>query len=244
MNHPGQRSHQVDRAKTDLGAEANPAVPLAVRVLYLDFDGVIMDSMKLKLEAYAYALEKHSFTKDSIERIQRRLSGLSRQHILPAMYRELSGNIMSDRDYEEALERFTRFDESSRERMQFKPGTLEFLNTVVGRLPMAIVTGTPQEVIDRTVERFGLGRYFTEICGTPGDKPFHLRRLMNTHQVQPQDCAFVGDAIGDQQAARDTAMAFVAVDEGDDPFAPDYVHVKVRRLDQLLSILKISEPLQ
>jgi len=138
-------------------------------ILFLDFDGVIMDSMDLKLDSYCHAFEGCGFAREAIRNLQLASAGLSRQQTIPLIYLALSGKPMPPALYQIALERFTDHDEASRGQMLLKPGALEFLEAARAlRIRMAVVTGTPQVAIDKTVAHFGLDVYFLQVCGSPG----------------------------------------------------------------------------
>jgi phosphoglycolate phosphatase-like HAD superfamily hydrolase len=203
----------------------------------LDFDGVIMDSMGLKLDSYCHAFEGCGFSRGDIRRLQLASAGLSRFKTLPLMYEALAGSPMPEELYRLCLERFTAHDEASRARMILKPGTREFLEAArSGELPLAIVTGTPQEAIDRTVDHFDLRGYFRAVRGTPGTKVHHLESLLRESGLAPGRCLYVGDAALDQQAAQAVGIPFVGVNNGDRPFQPEALVAEVEGLDRLLTL--------
>ncbi len=187
--------------------------------IFLDFDGVIMDSMGLKLDSYHHALEPFGFTREAVRAEQLRTAGLSRFRILPAMYERLAGKPMPDAEYREALARFTEHDERSRSKMVLKTGAREFLVAARNRIPLVVVTGTPQAVIDETVRVFGLEPFFREVCGSPQGKEAHLRRQLRERNLQPEQALYVGDALHDFESAEACGIPFAGIDNGDAPFA-------------------------
>jgi HAD superfamily hydrolase (TIGR01549 family) len=123
--------------------------------------------------------------------------------------------------------------------MRLMDGAREFLEAAQARgIPLAIVTGTPQEVIDRTVSHFSLGGYFRQVCGTPGSKPEHLARLVREAGADAGHCLYVGDAILDQEAAFAVGMPFAGVDNGDHPFGPEGLDLEIGSLRSLLPFLR------
>jgi beta-phosphoglucomutase len=188
--------------------------------IFLDFDGVIMDSMTLKLDAYCYALEEFGFGRAAIREQQLLYAGLSRSRALPLMYRHLSGGReISAEAQARVLERFAERDIDLRPRMKLLPGVLEFLEEAARRaMPLAVVTGTPQEVIDGTVDFFGIRKYFREVHGYPPAKAEHLSGLLARHGLRADEAIYVGDAVQDYRAAHASGIPFVGVDNGDGPF--------------------------
>jgi phosphoglycolate phosphatase-like HAD superfamily hydrolase len=187
--------------------------------IFLDFDGVIMDSMHLKLDAYCFALSEYGYSRDAVGRVQRMYAGLSRSRALPLMMEALGGPPMSEEAKERTLRLFAEEDIRLRPRMTLLPGVEGFLQKAVDRgVPLAVVTGTPQDVIDGTVDHFGIRKYFREVHGYPPAKAEHLRGLLHRHGLQPDDALYVGDAILDYRAAGETQIPFIGIDRGDDPF--------------------------
>lgn len=197
-----------------------PAPLLSPRWIFLDFDGVVMDSMSLKLDAYCFALAEFGFDREAIREQQLLYAGLSRSRALPLMYRHLSGGAeISAEAQARVLARFAEKDIDLRPRMQLLPGVAEFLEEAARRnFPLAVVTGTPQEVIDGTVDHFNLRRWFREVHGYPPAKAEHLAGLLSRHGLQAAEAVYVGDAVQDYRAAYATEIPFVGVDNGDGPF--------------------------
>ena len=217
---------------------AGPAIPRPPACVLLDFDGVIMDSMSLKLDSYCHAFAGLGFAREDIRRMQLATAGISRFRTVPLMYEALAGKPMPDALAAEALARFHEHDEASRGSMVMKSGARAFLDAALARgITLAIVTGTPQAVIERTVAHFSLGGYFARVCGSPPAKPEHLARLAVEFGAAPASCLYVGDAIKDQEAAVETGMPFAGVNCGDDPFRPAGLSLEISGLDALIPYL-------
>lgn len=220
------------------GPRAALPIPRPPALICLDFDGVIMDSMGLKLDAYCHAFAGFGFAREDIRRLQLASAGLSRFQTIPYMFGSLTGKPMAPDAAERALQRFREHDEASREKMRLMEGAREFLEAARDRrIPVAIVTGTPQEVIDRTIAHFSLGGYFRQVCGSPGSKPEHLSRLAAEAGLAPRDCLYVGDAVKDQEAAFEVEMPFAGVDNGDHPFRPEGLSAEIAGLGSLIPYL-------
>lgn len=175
-----------------------------------------MDSMALKLESYLHALSpyvsRHGLHAEAVMRVQKRRAGLSRQKTIPLMVAELCGESMTPQALAEALERFRVSDEANRARMRLMPGAKDFLKALnqAGQ-EMWILTGTPQEVIEKTLELFDLRVYFTGILGSPPGKTEHLRAHLPALGNDPSQGLFIGDSPQDQIAAIETGMPFIGI---------------------------------
>jgi beta-phosphoglucomutase len=212
---------------------------LSPRWIFLDFDGVIMDSMTLKLDAYCHALAEFGFSREQVRSQQLLYAGLSRSRALPLMYKSLSGgDEITPEAQARVLERFAEEDIRLRPRMEFMPGVIGFLEEAGRRgVPLAVVTGTPQEVIDGTVDHFDIRRHFREIHGWPPMKAEHLQGLLDRHGLQPREAIYVGDAVQDINAAEEAGIPFLAVDHGDGAFTGRAPVVTLKGLGELPEVL-------
>jgi phosphoglycolate phosphatase-like HAD superfamily hydrolase len=206
--------------------------------IFLDFDGVIMDSMTLKLDAYCVALAEYGFAREEVRRAQLLYAGLSRSRALPLMIEAMGGAPMTEEAQARALQIFAEEDIRLRPQMTLLPGVLDFLKQAAARnAPLAVVTGTPQEVIDGTVDHFDIRKYFREVHGYPPAKAAHLQGLLDRHGLRADEAIYVGDAILDYRAAKETHIPFVGIDRGDDPFAGLTYAAEIKGLGELPGLL-------
>ena len=208
-----------------------------IKAICFDFDGVIMDSMGLKLESYCFALQRFDFPHARIKELTHVYAGLSRHRILPLMYEQLSGHKASDAIARELLERFTEHDDRCRSLMRPVAGTLPFLKKVHSHCTTAVVTGTPQDVIDKTVAFHNLSPYFDEVRGSPQSKEEIVEDLIRRHDILRDQCIFIGDGKTDQDAADTCHIRFVGLDRGDISFVPDRAWKVMSTLMDLLPYL-------
>ena len=207
--------------------------------IFLDFDGVIMDSMTLKLDAYCFALNDYGFPRGKIREQQLLYAGLSRSRALPIMFEALSGRPMPEHETRRALELFSEEDDRLRDKMRFMPGALEFLQRANELVPLVVVTGTPQEAIEKTVSMFELGPFFKEVCGSPPVKAEHLQAQLVKRSLKSEQTLYVGDSIQDYKAAKIAGIPFAGVDNGDHPFAN--LHSGTDLAVQLGSLAELSD---
>ena len=102
------------------------------------------------------------------------------------------------------------------------PGAEALLQALLGRLPMFIISGTPQEELVRIVDRRDLSRYFAGVFGSPREKPEVIDEILTRNRFAAAACVFIGDAMTDYLAARACDVPFIGrVAAGNaDPFPP------------------------
>ncbi len=206
----------------------------SVSAIFFDFDGVIMDSMHLKLEAYLRAVERFGFEPSEVDRLMRVHMGQSRQRILRWMYEDLSGEAMPDDVFEEVLAVFNAHDDAFRVRMEYVPGSREFLEKVHSRFYTAVITGTPEDVILKTTAHFELDGFFDVVRGSPDRKIDIAAELLERNGLDPATTLFVGDGKTDQEAAEANGLRFVGRGTKEISFDPDRAWRVVEDLNELL----------
>ena len=204
-----------------------------IEAIFFDFDGVIMDSMALKLDSYAHALRDYEFDRDDISRIMAQHMGTSRRKILVEMYRELKGEVMPADSFARALQDFNAQDAASVPRMPFVPGSLEFIKSIHRDRFTAVVTGTPHDVIQDTARYHGLTSYFDVIRGTPDAKTQIVSEELKRHSLNPERSIFIGDGLADQRAADNCGMRFVGVRGEFSSFEPESAWMVVNDLNEI-----------
>ena len=205
-----------------------------VKGIFFDFDGVIMDSMALKLEAYCECLREFNFAREDVNRMVYEHMGQSRRRIIVWIYEELSGKKITDEIFEKALAKFNELDNAARAKWKFLPGSLEFIQKVHADRFTAVVTGTPEEFILKATAHHDLDQYFDIVRGSPDRKPKIVSELLEANSLDPADCIFIGDGKTDQDAADQCGVRFVGFDNGDSSFKPETAWKVVTDLEQLV----------
>lgn len=207
--------------------------------LVFDFDGVIMDSATIKRTAFAALYD------DQPEPVRRAIAAyLGRRGGQPreVKFRHIEGQILkappSRARIDELCQRFKRTVAAQLEAAPMIPGAMEVLETWQGRLPVILLSATPQRELEEIMERRDLARFFDEIIGAPPDKVAALGNLLVRRHLTPGSTVMIGDSYNDYRAARSNGTAFIGVtaDPTASPFSADTPSViDLRELDQALT---------
>ena len=125
----------------------------------------------------------------------------------------------TDRDRERLAERFSRYTRTRIAECPSVPGAMEFLDCFQGKVPMYLVSSTPQSELEPIVESRGLTAYFERVFGSPHGKPDVLRDVMASEGVAVQEVVLIGDSLSDLRAAEAVGTGFVGRNRVDD-FSP------------------------
>jgi len=88
-------------------------------------------------------------------------------------------------------------------------GARELLDTLRGRVPMTVVSGTPDAELAAIVARRGLDGYFAELHGGSREKRAIVADIVRARGWRTARMIMVGDAMTDHDAARHNGVAFV-----------------------------------
>lgn len=188
-----------------------------IDVLILDFDGVVLESVDIKTRAFR---ELFSFRPDHVEEIvdyHKRNTGVSRFDKFRYIYREILKEPLSDEQFTWLSERYAGLVVDGVVSSPFVPGGKEFLGRYSGKVPLFVVSASPQEELVSIIRRRGLSSHFRGVYGAPTTKEEAIREILAMMGSGPAQTLFVGDALNDLKAARDCGIRFVGRQPPDDP---------------------------
>ncbi|NIA22412.1 MAG: HAD-IA family hydrolase [Anaerolineaceae bacterium] len=195
-----------------------------IRVIVLDFDGLIVESEEIKDRAFVEAFPDHPEHREAIMAYHLQNKHLVRyekfEHIATAML----GLPYGDEDRERIAARFSRYTRRRIAECPEVPGAREFLDHFQGKVPMYLVSATPQSELEPIIEDRGLAACFKRIFGAPRRKPDVLREVMTAESVAAEEMVMIGDSLADLHAAREVGALFVGRNRVDDFSACDCPH--------------------
>lgn len=181
-----------------------------IKAIVMDFDGVIADSVNVKTEAFRdifldYGEENANKMMDyHLENM-----GISRykkfqyffENILNVHYSEAIGIELGNRFSELIVDRIITGP--------FIKGAKEFLERNSSIYKIFIATGTPQDEIVMIADKKRISIYFNGIFGSPRTKTEIINDIITKHDLIPDEMVFIGDAMSDYNAAKETNLHFV-----------------------------------
>lgn len=182
---------------------------------FFDFDGVLLDSVGVKTEAFVTLFEPYG-TKvlEQLLEHHRLNGGISRVDKIEYAHANFIGKPLTPDELKAWGKRYSDMVVDRVIQVPWIPGAQEFVEEMTGKCLMFVISGTPEIELKQVMEARGIDRYFTEILGSPIRKPQHIRYLLKKYELHPEQCVFVGDALTDYHAAKETGLHFVGV-QGD-----------------------------
>ena len=189
-----------------------PKQPLPMtkyKAIIFDFDGVILESMNIKTEAFRVLFQDYPDHVDAIVDYHIENGGISRFVKFEYIYREMLNLPFDDAKSKELGEEFSRIVLEAILKCPFVEGAHEFLQKYSSEIPFFVASGTPHEELKLIVEERGLAPYFKGVYGTPALKPEIIHKILDEEGFAKEEVAYVGDAFSDYGDAQKAEVPFI-----------------------------------
>ena len=181
-----------------------------IKAIIFDFDGVIIESVNIKTEAFAEIYRSHG--PKVVERVVEHHmanGGMSRFEKFKLYHRELLGKKLSDDGLSEITHQFSRMVTQKVIEAPYVKGAIEFIESNYTSFDLFISSATPENELREIIEKRKISRYFKEIFGSPETKSDHIRRIIRRYNYGSSEVVFIGDAINDKEAAELNGICFI-----------------------------------
>jgi phosphoglycolate phosphatase-like HAD superfamily hydrolase len=185
-----------------------------LKVIALDFDGTLVDSNNIKDRAFETIFSdwpehteimiKWHLAHDAIERKEK--------------FSYFVKNILELSCHNELIEKLTyRFGQLTKTAIiecPFVEGAGEFLQYIMNKISIYLVSATPQMELEDIIRERDLGQYFNEIYGSPIKKEQTLKKIMLLEAIAVNEILFIGDSPEDQESAQHLGIDFIGIQSG------------------------------
>ncbi len=198
------------------------AAQTAPLVLVFDFDGVLVDSMDIKADAFCslYADQSPEIIQ-AIRAFHAENGGMPREKKFEHFETKILGKDF-DRD---RLDRLSRdFSVAVVDRVASASeieGAGQLLQELAPQYPLFVASATPEAELRAIVDRRGWSSFFVAVYGSPRSKSEILRDISHRRRIDISQLLLVGDSAHDLEAARSAGSAFLGfADNGRNSFPP------------------------
>jgi len=181
-----------------------------MKTILWDFDGVILDSMKVRDKGFEIIFK--DFEKNKVEQLleyHRINGGLSRYVKIKYFYNEILGKEISN---ERVLEYAEKFSEVMRERLIDPKNLIQesvaFIKENYKQYNFHIVSGSDQKELRFLCKELKLDSYFISIYGSPTPKNDLVLNAINKFNYNKKNICLIGDSINDFEAADKNNIKF------------------------------------
>ena len=204
-------------------------------LIFLDFDGVIKESVEAKARAFVY-LFRHMSTSFQERVLVHHLAhgGVSRYEKIREYLSWTSASVTEEIVSELASE-FSSIIISEVLKSPYVPGAYQFINAFSSRKKLILLTATPQNEISVILDSLGITSSFMSVYGYPSSKSESIRFELERLNVSPMSSVLIGDSAQDLRAATSCAVPFVLrVTPYNNPLRESYDLTCIRDFEELL----------
>lgn len=180
-----------------------------LKAIILDFDGVLVESVDIKKQAFIALFQK--FT-EHFENISKYLEGSGPvirfekfryiyEHILQKEYTQDIGDQLGQEFSDFVINRVINCPSVE--------GADDFLKYFHGRVPLYIVSLNPPEDLDCILKGRQMKHYFTSVHAVSSHKEKAINEVIKAENIDPSEAVFVGDSIEDYEAAGKADVPFI-----------------------------------
>jgi beta-phosphoglucomutase-like phosphatase (HAD superfamily) len=184
------------------------------QAVFFDFDGVILDSVNVKTEAFAKMYESYGKKiEEAVVAYHCANAGVSRYKKFSYFEEKLLGHPpLTETQMEKLSQQFSDLVLTGVLQSPFIEGamsSLEYLKK--NSIPAFVASGTPDEEMKFIVKERKLSNYFAEVHGSPRLKDEIVTDILARFTLQAKECLFIGDAMSDYEAAQKTQLQFLGI---------------------------------
>ena len=183
------------------------------QAVFFDFDGVIVDSVPIKGEAFAELFREYGpeIEKKVVE-YHSANGGVSREEKFKHYYKEFLKHKLTGEKLKELCKIFSDLVLEKVILAPYLEGVLKSLDQLnKSDVPAYIVSGTPQGEIRLIVKERKLSKYFHGIYGSPRKKGDIITEILNKESFNPSYCLFIGDSMSDYEGAKISGINFLGI---------------------------------
>jgi len=178
-----------------------------------DFDGVIVDSLAVKTEAFGQLFKEHGRNiMLKVMRYHLNNGGVSRYEKFKYYYKNLLHQEIDKKIINRLDQQYSKLVLDKVVSADFIKGALDFIKICNEKdKPCFIISATPQNEIRRIARLKKIDGLFKAVVGSPLEKTKNLKLLLKEFAIKPKEALYFGDAQSDYKAAISNKIDFVGI---------------------------------
>ncbi len=180
-----------------------------IKAIFFDFDGVILESVNIKTEAFVELFKDYPEHVDKIREHHINNTGVSRFEKIKYYFNDIIREPLSKRKYNKYLIKFSKIVLKKVIEADYVPGAEKFLKNNYRKYDLYVISATPTDEIKLIIEKKTLSKYFKEVFGSPIKKEEWIKKIILNNYYDKDQVVYVGDALSDYEAAVENRIHFI-----------------------------------
>jgi len=188
-----------------------------IRDIIFDFDGVILDSISIKTEAFRKIF--NDFPKEKVDQLidfHINNGGMSRYLKIKYFFEEI---LNIDIDKEKIARYAKRYSQLTKERLANRDylidDSIEFIEQNYKKYNIYIASGADENDLLYICDKLEIKKYFKSIKGSPKAKDEIVKDIIKKNSCNKSETILIGDSINDYKAAKANAIEFYGYNNED-----------------------------
>ena len=175
-----------------------------VKNIIFDFDGVILDSIPVKTEAFRKLFEE--FPKNKVDKLidyHLENGGKSRYIKIQYFFNEILHQDISEKDIQNYANKYSELTKQELANQKYLiSDTIDFIKSNYQKYNMHIASGADENDLRYICESLELNQYFISINGSPKIKSEIVKDILIDNNYSKDETILIGDSINDFEAAK------------------------------------------
>lgn len=186
---------------------------MTIKIIVFDFDGTLVDSNRLKHDAFFEVFPADEHHARTVQRVLSEMNEQSRFVILEVILQRLGlkKGAGLGRKVKELADRYNEIVISGAKNCPEMPAAETVLKSLSRRYHLYLSSMTPDKELKEIVRFRNWSGYFEDIYGYPHQKSATIQQIMERENARPGQVVVVGDGNSDRQSADANACCFVQV---------------------------------
>jgi len=197
-----------------------------IKTILWDFDGVILDSMKIKGDGFIELFKGYS--KQDLAKIEKyhyENGGVSRFDKIKYFYNTIVKEEVED---EKILQLANEFSKIIEKNIYCKNNLIQdsvnFIKLNYKNYDFHIVSGAEHIELNNLCKYFLLDKYFISINGSPLSKNILVKNLLKKYMFNSYETILIGDSMSDYYASNESSIEFYG-----------YNNIKLKKIDRYIT---------